>query len=1299
MMAVGPGSLINAVNTALRIQSRTGDVIAPATEFSSFFAPVATPGDGFSDPQVMYDDLAGRYYIGALELNAAGNADFDFAVSKGSSPTDFTSASWTEFSKISSVEEGGADFADFPKMGWNSDAVFVSFNQFPNAGGPVHDLILSISKGAILAGTPLVQNSNYFQADVTTDSGLGDGDYRIFIPARMHGAQPGNLEYFVERDQDLTYETQSTVNVVTAQDYLSGGPAFASCTFTVNPYQDCPGTYSTTQIDDRMLSADWVNDTLVAAQDVGTVGGEDTLARWYEFNTSGSITLSQEGDINLGAGIDTSYPSIAVNSLGDIGMTFIGSNKDGSLPPSVYVTARLAGDAPNTMQPPVLVQFGAPYASQGSRSGDYSATEYDPMDDTFWAVNEYNIDSGSTDDWGTAIAQFKVGPPMLFQATAPLPADANLAPLTIHGNGFDPSGTNSVTITDLTHPADTVTVSSTTVNSSCRITVTISGTFTGGDVLSAVATIDGVSSAPAAVATVVPVLTPTTTPALANTSLANLVIQGFGFDPNGTNTVTITDLTRPTDTINVGNTAVNSASQISIAFAGTFTPGDLLSMVVTTDGASSVPVIYTQANFTNYGPLGTPWSVPSGGFTTTTGSTTMSGTNSSEANDAVLNDIFVSDVSESVTVGGMAPGQAAGLVARYCGPGDDNMDLGWLDNIGGTVYAQIWRSLDGSWSQLTSQALAGIDPSSPATLRFEAYGSTLKLFVDDTLQAFAYDSLLTSGQIGIRSSAGPVVDNFQAELIGALVPTTPFSDNFATPSDGSQLSRDWTDQLGNVTINECSQALGTAGFNLSTVNGINLADQKAVADINLTTGQTFGLVTRYQGPLYSNFYLGQLRDTGSGFQAAIFKNIGGVFTTLSFGATVSSGYGTLEFEAVGPSLKLIFNGNVVAYADDQSLGAGSVGMRLSSGVAVHNFQADSIALPTPTLPFSDDFSSSSDGLQLDRAWTDQLGNIAVSGSQAVGVGEFNLSTVSGISQSDVKVTANVALGPSQNIGLVARYGGPGNSSFYLGQLRGLGDGQFQAAIFSNIGGTFNTLAIGSTVGSGTGTLEFEVVGSSLKLILNNQLVAYAQDGSITAPGSVGMRLGQGVTLGNFNASAITLPAKQALPFTDNFSNPGDGSQLSTNWSDQNGNIAVVNGVAIGEGDFNLSTVNGINVADITVEGEVGLIPGAGQSAGLVARYAGPLYSNFYLAQFRDIGNGLYQAAIFKNIGGIFSLVALGSTTTQNAGTFKFILTGSTLEVELDASVLVTAVDTSITGPGSAGIRLSYGATLGSFDAS
>jgi len=286
------------------------------------------------------------------------------------------------------------------------------------------------------------------------------------------------------------------------------------------------------------------------------------------------------------------------------------------------------------------------------------------------------------------------------------------------------------------------------------------------------------------------------------------------------------------------------------------------------------------------------------------------------------------------------------------------------------------------------------------------------------------------------------------------------------------------------------------------------------------SGQTVGLVARYGGPGYSNFYLAQIRDTGSGLQGAIFKNVAGAFTTIAVGSTVASlGNTTLEFEAVGSSLKLIYGGTLVAYGFDSSLTTGSVGMRLSNGASVGSFSAAAATVTNVTkLPFSDSFTSASDGSQLDSAWRDQFGNIAVNNShQAVGVGDTNLSTVNGLSVGDVTVQGDIDVtgASGRYAGLVARYTGPGYSNFYLAQIRNTGSG-YVAAIFANVGGSFKTIAV-ATSASGKGTLKFKLTGSVLEVDLDSTTLITVVDATITAAGSVGMRLGANATLGNFMA--------------------------------------------------------------------------------------------------------------------------------------------------------------------------------------
>src|SRR5204862_169563 len=134
---------------------------------------------------------------------------------------------------------------------------------------------------------------------------------------------------------------------------------------------------------------------------------------------------------------------------------------------------------------------------------------------------------------------------------------------------------------------------------------------------------------------------------------------------------------------------------------------------------------------------------------------------------------------------------------------------------------------------------------------------------------------------------------------------------------------------GNITVvNNQATGSGPGKTNLSTVNGISAANVKVTADVALAAGQDVGLVTRYSGPQESNFCLGQLASTPKGFQATIWKNVGGALTKLTKGITVSSGAGTLTFDIHGSTLTLSLNGSVLATATDTDLVSGSVGLRL-----------------------------------------------------------------------------------------------------------------------------------------------------------------------------------------------------------------------------------------------------------------------------------------------------------------------------------------------------------------------------------
>jgi hypothetical protein len=354
-------------------------------------------------------------------------------------------------------------------------------------------------------------------------------------------------------------------------------------------------------------------------------------------------------------------------------------------------------------------------------------------------------------------------------------------------------------------------------------------------------------------------------------------------------------------------------------------------------------------------------------------------------------------------------------------------------------------------------------------------------------------------------------------LVPALAPpfTLTFTDNFQQPS-GAPLNPTWAVRTGSFVVwNQA--ALELTSSNLATVSGMAASNVAVKADVNFSNSDRAGLVLRYIGPGDSNMYFGMLLRVSNGYQASIWRNFFGTWTLLTRGQTVTQNSGTLEFEAVGPSLKLIFNNNLVAFAYDTSIAAGSVGMRGSLGVSATNFSAIAVTTTNVTTPFSDDFSSTSDGSQLSRAWTDQAGNFTVSGGAAVGTSNMNLSTVNGINQANVTVQADVNLAAGQQAGLVARYTGSFDSSYYYAALIPVATGGFQGNIYLRNNGTVVRLKAGAFISSASGTLKFQTNGTSLSLFLGDTLLATVNDSTLTS-GTVGIRSALNAGFKNFKVA-------------------------------------------------------------------------------------------------------------------------------------------------------------------------------------
>jgi protocatechuate 3,4-dioxygenase beta subunit len=283
-------------------------------------------------------------------------------------------------------------------MGFNKDAIFVSYNNFGSGGAAV--TVVSIDKGALLGGT-----LSYFV------SAPPSFQFRAMPPAQMHGDTTGGTEWFVSTDGNDA--GGNTIRVTELTNYLSNHPTYQLWSLPVAQYEqatfaDQPGGSWTTFPNTTTTQVQYRDGMLVTAMASATAadGFRYPKGLYYEVSVLGGMpSLQLQGVIDPGQGVAVQMPSVAIDAHGNLGFTWMeGSTNEyvsmwvGSLDTKGHFAAYDA--AP-----------GQGFFAENFRIGDYSSTVVDPTDGTtFWSANEYIGPNGSSDIWNTHIQSFSVPP-------------------------------------------------------------------------------------------------------------------------------------------------------------------------------------------------------------------------------------------------------------------------------------------------------------------------------------------------------------------------------------------------------------------------------------------------------------------------------------------------------------------------------------------------------------------------------------------------------------------------------------------------------------------------------------------------------------------------------------------------------------------------------------------------------------------------------------------------------------------------------------------------------------------------
>lgn len=283
------------------------------------------------------------------------------------------------------------------------------------------------------------------------------------------------------------------------------------------------------------------------------------------------------------------------------------------------------------------------------------------------------------------------------------------------------------------------------------------------------------------------------------------------------------------------------------------------------------------------------------------------------ASIALLNTGVSADETITARVDVTATNSVAGVVLRYSGAGDRNMYLAQLRR----GMLELWKNVEGRWTKLASTRVDAT--TTIADLKFAAIGTTLAVYLDDTLRLQVLDRTFASGLSGMRGAALAGIASVALEAPTPPAVTLPF---LSAPSVPGQ----WNAITGGFVIRPDHVIVGRSDVgSLALLRDLDLTDVVMGADVAWGPGRSAGLAVRANAATGDRYFV-----QGAGTRVTLYKSVGGVVTTLA-AKNVTRTSGRLEILAVGDALTVFYGGLQILSVTDGDLLSGTAGVQGRGG--------------------------------------------------------------------------------------------------------------------------------------------------------------------------------------------------------------------------------------------------------------------------------------------------------------------------------------------------------------------------------
>ncbi len=402
-MAVGPDHIVALVNSMFEIWDKEGNLLK-SIDANQWFGPLYSSVNA-GDPQIIYDHYSNRWVMVWHRATDMAPSFLYTAVSDDDNPLGvwYAWATPGDYNGNTSTSY----WADYPHIGYDSQAIYITSNQFSRGAGSPYSRIRIIPKTELYSSTggalhytdfwniSLPGNSNkVFSLAPTVTSGNTSAYYLINAPSFG-----GNVLSLYKISNPVTSPT------------LTGTNVFVSTYYPAPDANQLGGGTPLIESNDARISerAYFRNDTLWAVHLIRNPNATTHSAiSYYQIDVNTSSVLK---DITIGSpDYYYEFPALTVDKDGNVCLTYSRSSDNEYM--GAFYSVLANGDTSGYSGSFPLKEGRGNYVvnlgGDQNRWGDYMGIYLDPIDQNkFWVFTEY---ASATNTWGTWIGGIRTTP-------------------------------------------------------------------------------------------------------------------------------------------------------------------------------------------------------------------------------------------------------------------------------------------------------------------------------------------------------------------------------------------------------------------------------------------------------------------------------------------------------------------------------------------------------------------------------------------------------------------------------------------------------------------------------------------------------------------------------------------------------------------------------------------------------------------------------------------------------------------------------------------------------------------------